>query len=92
MGDLYRRHVAAQGFQQQVAAVVEANPQPKPSECVIPAEAGVLLDQLAVIATPSTMQEQLEPWDQLADITLVGMMPGLPLPDLLDIVRAAAPR
>lgn len=35
---------------------------------------------------------QDEPWDQLADITLVGMTPGLPLPDLLDIVRAAAPQ
>jgi alkanesulfonate monooxygenase SsuD/methylene tetrahydromethanopterin reductase-like flavin-dependent oxidoreductase (luciferase family) len=91
MGDVYGRHVAGQGFEQEVAAVRDANPHPKPNECVIPTEADALLDQFAVIATRDTLSEQLEPWDQLADVTLVGMVPGVPLLELLDIVHAAAP-
>ncbi len=91
MGDTYARLTANQGFEQEVAAVLEANRHPRPDTCVIPPGAERLLEQFAVIATPATLNEALTIWDEASDVTLVGMPAGQPVPQLLAMVEAAAP-
>jgi hypothetical protein len=91
MGDTYARLTANQGFEQEVAAVLEAKPRPRPDTCVIPPAAERLLEQFAVIATPDTLNEALTIWDEASDVTLVGMPAGQPIPQLLAMVESAAP-
>jgi 5,10-methylenetetrahydromethanopterin reductase len=84
MGDIYPRVVAAQGFASELEIVRATG--------TIPIEAQALLDEFTAYGTASTVQEQLEPWDATADITIVGLPPGLPWPQIEATLRAAAPR
>jgi 5,10-methylenetetrahydromethanopterin reductase len=42
--------------------------------------------------TAAMVQEQLDRWDTTVDVTIVGLPPGLPWPQIEATVRAAAPR
>jgi len=84
MGDIYPRLVAAQGLAAEVELVRASR--------TIPDEAQILLDEFTAYGTAATVQEQLEPWDATVDITMVGLPPGLPWPQIEATVRAGAPR
>jgi 5,10-methylenetetrahydromethanopterin reductase len=83
MGDIYPRLVAAQGLAAEVDLVATTR--------TIPDEAQVLLDEFTAYGSASTVREQLDGWDEAADITMVGLPPGLPWPQLEATLRAAAP-
>ncbi|MGI9624183.1 MAG: LLM class flavin-dependent oxidoreductase [Acidimicrobiales bacterium] len=80
-----------QGFGAEVEAVVEANPNPSPTNSVIPPEAEALLEQFAVYGDDSGVADQLQTWDQAADIAVIGLSPGQSREDLARVVTAAAP-
>ena len=84
MGDIYPRVVAGQGLAAEVDLVRSTN--------TIPAQAQILLDEFTAYGAAATVQEQLERWDDAVDLTIVGMPPGLPWPQLEATIRAAAPR
>jgi alkanesulfonate monooxygenase SsuD/methylene tetrahydromethanopterin reductase-like flavin-dependent oxidoreductase (luciferase family) len=84
MGDIYPRLVAAQGLAAEVDLVRSTK--------TIPADAQILLDEFTAYGTEATVQEQLAHWDKTVDITIVGLPPGLPWPQIEATVRAAAPR
>jgi 5,10-methylenetetrahydromethanopterin reductase len=88
MGDIYPRVVAGQGLAAEVELVRSAKGIPG---CV-PDEAQVLLDEFTAYGTAATVREQLEQWDKTADVTMVGLPPGLPWPRIEATIRAAAPR
>jgi len=90
MGDVYGRAVAAQGHGAAVEAVRAANPRPRPQDGTVPAEARVLLDEFTAHGTPGQVREQLERWDSVADVTLVGLPPGMPWDAVEATLRAAA--
>jgi alkanesulfonate monooxygenase SsuD/methylene tetrahydromethanopterin reductase-like flavin-dependent oxidoreductase (luciferase family) len=83
MGDIYPRLVASQGLAAEVELVRATR--------TIPAEAQVILDEFTAYGTEATVREQLEQWDEAVDITIVGLPPGLPWPQIEATVRAAAP-
>jgi alkanesulfonate monooxygenase SsuD/methylene tetrahydromethanopterin reductase-like flavin-dependent oxidoreductase (luciferase family) len=83
MGDVYPRLVAAQGFAAEVDLVRATR--------TIPTEAGNLLDEFTAHGTATMVGEQLEHWDAIVDITMVGLPPGLPWPQIEATIRAAAP-
>jgi alkanesulfonate monooxygenase SsuD/methylene tetrahydromethanopterin reductase-like flavin-dependent oxidoreductase (luciferase family) len=91
MGDVYARFVAAQGYGDEVRAIREANPRPRPDGGAVPAEARAVMDQLAAHGTAGQVRDQLEGWDGVADLTMVGLPPGLPWPVIEATLRAAAP-
>lgn len=91
MGDVYRRSVAGQGYAAEVKAILEANPRPSPRHATVPAEAEVVLDQLAAYGTRERVRRQLAAWDQAADIATILLPPGLPWPVIEATLRAAAP-
>jgi 5,10-methylenetetrahydromethanopterin reductase len=84
MGDIYPRVVAAQGFAGEVELVRSTG--------TIPDGAQVLLDEFTAYGTAASVQERLEAWDATTDVTVVGLPPGLPWPQIEDTLRAAAPR
>jgi 5,10-methylenetetrahydromethanopterin reductase len=84
MGDIYPRVLADQGLAAEVDLVRSTN--------TIPGEAQILLDEFTAYGTAATVQEQLEQWDAAVDVTMVGLPPGLPWPQIEATVRAAAPR
>jgi alkanesulfonate monooxygenase SsuD/methylene tetrahydromethanopterin reductase-like flavin-dependent oxidoreductase (luciferase family) len=83
MGDIYPRLVAGQGLAAEVDLVRASR--------TIPDEAQVLLDEFTAYGPAATVREQLEPWDVTVDITMVGLPPGLPWPQIEATVRAGAP-
>jgi alkanesulfonate monooxygenase SsuD/methylene tetrahydromethanopterin reductase-like flavin-dependent oxidoreductase (luciferase family) len=83
MGDIYPRVVAGQGLAAEVDLVRSTN--------TVPADAQVLLDEFTAYGTAATVRMQLERWDAVADVTMVGLPPGLPWPWIEDTIRAAAP-
>jgi hypothetical protein len=91
MGDVYGRTVAGQGYGAAVEAIRAANPRPRPGEAVVPPEARVVLDEFTAHGTPGQVREQLERWDSVADVTLVGLPPGMPWEAVEATLRAAAP-
>jgi alkanesulfonate monooxygenase SsuD/methylene tetrahydromethanopterin reductase-like flavin-dependent oxidoreductase (luciferase family) len=84
MGDVYPRLVAAQGLAAEVDLVRSTR--------TIPVEAQALLDEFTAYGPAATVQEQLERWDATVDLTVVGLPPGLPWPQLEATIRAGAPR
>jgi alkanesulfonate monooxygenase SsuD/methylene tetrahydromethanopterin reductase-like flavin-dependent oxidoreductase (luciferase family) len=84
MGDIYPRVVADQGLAAEVDLVRATN--------TIPGQAQILLDEFTAYGTAATVQDQLERWDAAVDITMVGLPPGLPWPQIEATIRAAAPR
>jgi alkanesulfonate monooxygenase SsuD/methylene tetrahydromethanopterin reductase-like flavin-dependent oxidoreductase (luciferase family) len=92
MGDVYARSLVRQGYGAEVAAVLAANPRPSLRGGLIPDEAEELLDQLAATGSPERVRDQLERWDDVADLVMVGLPPGAPWPVIETTLRAAAPR
>jgi alkanesulfonate monooxygenase SsuD/methylene tetrahydromethanopterin reductase-like flavin-dependent oxidoreductase (luciferase family) len=91
MGDVYAQSLARQGYDAEVQAVRAANPRPNPRTGRIPAEAEVLLHQLAAAGSPEDVRARLERWDEVADIVMVGLPPGLPWAAIERTLRVAAP-
>ncbi len=91
MGDIYAQSVASQGYATEVKAVIAANPRPSPRHGVVPADAEAVLEQLAAWGTRDEVRQQLEPWDEAADIVAILLPPGLPWPVIEATIRAAAP-
>jgi len=91
MGDVYARSLAGQGYAAEVSAVIAANPRPSPRHGTVPADAQVVLEQLAAYGTPGQVRERLEPWDRAADIVTIMLPPGLPWSTVEATLRAAAP-
>lgn len=60
MGPLYPRSLARHGFEDEVKAIVAANPTR--DSAVVPPEAETLLEQLTIYGTPEQCRRQLEPW------------------------------
>jgi alkanesulfonate monooxygenase SsuD/methylene tetrahydromethanopterin reductase-like flavin-dependent oxidoreductase (luciferase family) len=91
MGEVYARSVSGQGYAAEVQAIIAANPRPSPRGGTIPPSAQVILDQLAAYGTADQVREQLQPWDQAADIVTILLPPGLPWPTIEATLLAAAP-
>ncbi|MDR2987072.1 MAG: LLM class flavin-dependent oxidoreductase, partial [Nocardiopsaceae bacterium] len=91
MGGVYARSLAAQGYADDVAAVIAANPRPSPRRGIIPAEAGAVLDQLAACGTAADVREQVARWDHAADVVTILLPPAMPWPAIEATLRAAAP-
>ncbi len=91
MGDVYARSVSGQGYGAEVSAIIAANPRPSPRQAAVPADAQVILDQLAAYGTRDQVREQLEPWDKAANIVMIGLPPGLPWGNIEATLLAAAP-
>jgi hypothetical protein len=91
MGELYARSMSGQGYAAQVRAIIGANPCPSPRRGTVPPEAQIVLDQLAAYGTCDQVREQLQSWDQAADIVTVLLPPGMPWPNIEATLRAAAP-
>ncbi|WP_063763671.1 LLM class flavin-dependent oxidoreductase [Actinoplanes subtropicus] len=83
MGDIYPRLVAEQGLAAEVELVRATR--------TVPAGAEALLGEFTAYGTESTVRQALERWDETADITLVGLPPGLPWPAVEATLHAAAP-
>ena len=91
MGEVYARSLSGQGYGAQVQAIIAANPRPSPKSATVPAGAQGVLDQIAAYGTPDQLREQLQPWDDAADIVTILLPPGLPWPNIEATLRAAAP-
>jgi alkanesulfonate monooxygenase SsuD/methylene tetrahydromethanopterin reductase-like flavin-dependent oxidoreductase (luciferase family) len=91
MGGVYARSVSGQGYAAQVSAIIAANPRPSPLRATVPPAARPVLDQLAAYGTGDQVREQLEPWDQVADIVTILLPPGVPWPTIEATLLAAAP-
>lgn len=92
MGDVYARSLTEQGYGAQVAAIRAANPCPSPHSGTVPAEAEAVLGQVAATGTGEQVRAQLGPWDDVADVVVLGLPPGVPWPVIESTLRAAAPR
>jgi alkanesulfonate monooxygenase SsuD/methylene tetrahydromethanopterin reductase-like flavin-dependent oxidoreductase (luciferase family) len=92
MGDAYAQSLARQGYGADVQAIRAANPHPSPRSGRIPAPADALLEQLAATGTSEQVRAQLERWDAVADIVMIGIPPGLPWPAIETTLRIAAPQ
>jgi alkanesulfonate monooxygenase SsuD/methylene tetrahydromethanopterin reductase-like flavin-dependent oxidoreductase (luciferase family) len=91
MGDVYAQSLIRQGYHAEVQAVRDANPQPSPRTGRIPAAAEALMDQLTASGTPQHVRAQLERWDAVADIVMIGLPPGVPWAAVERTLRVAAP-
>ena len=91
MGDVYARSLSVQGYAAEVRAVLEANPRPSPRHGNVPADAEVILGQLAAYGTGRQVREQLQAWDHAADIVVILLPPGLPWHNIEATLLAAAP-
>ncbi len=91
MGDVYARSLTDQGYGAEVQAVRTANPRPRPGSGEVPAQAEALLQQLAAAGTPEHVRAQLDAWDGVADVVMVGLPPGVAWQTIEATLRAAAP-
>ena len=91
MGDVYARSLTDQGYGAEVEAIRAANPRPSLRSGRVPPEAEAVLDQLTAIGTADSVRGQLDRWDDLADIVVLGLPPGLPEEAIEATLRAAAP-
>jgi alkanesulfonate monooxygenase SsuD/methylene tetrahydromethanopterin reductase-like flavin-dependent oxidoreductase (luciferase family) len=83
MGDIYPRVVAEQGLATEVELVRATR--------TVPSQAENLLDEFTAHGTPAMVQERLQSWDAVVDLTMVGLPPGLPWPQIQATLHAAAP-
>jgi alkanesulfonate monooxygenase SsuD/methylene tetrahydromethanopterin reductase-like flavin-dependent oxidoreductase (luciferase family) len=91
MGDVYARSLTDQGYGAEVDAIRAANPRPSPRSGRVPAEADAVLGQLAAVGTADQVRAQLERWDDVADIVVIGLPPAIPWEAIEATLRAAAP-
>jgi alkanesulfonate monooxygenase SsuD/methylene tetrahydromethanopterin reductase-like flavin-dependent oxidoreductase (luciferase family) len=92
MGDVYARSLTEQGYGAEVEAIRAANPRPSPRSGSVPAEAEAVLSQLAAVGTAAQVRAQLERWDDVADVAVVGLPPAVPWETIEATLRAAAPQ
>jgi alkanesulfonate monooxygenase SsuD/methylene tetrahydromethanopterin reductase-like flavin-dependent oxidoreductase (luciferase family) len=90
MGDVYARSLSAQGYGDEVRAILAANPRPSPQRGVVPEEAKVVLDQLSAHGTPGQVRDRLESWDREVDVVMLGLPPGLSWQGIEATLRAGA--
>jgi alkanesulfonate monooxygenase SsuD/methylene tetrahydromethanopterin reductase-like flavin-dependent oxidoreductase (luciferase family) len=91
MGGVYARSLSGQGYAAEVQAVIDANPRPSPRRGTVPPGAQAVLDQLAACGTSDQVRDQLQLWDQTADIVTILLPPGMPWHNIEATLRAAAP-
>lgn len=91
MGETYPALGRAQGFGPEVAMVQDANPSPRPGQCVVPHEADRLLDAFCVYGTEQDVADKLAGWQSDVDVVTIGMSPGAPWEVLEAQIRAGAP-
>ena len=91
MGDGYAEVVAKQGYGDAVQAIRAANPRPSPAHGIVPGDAQVILDQFTAYGPPDQVRDNLERWDSVVDILMIGLPPGLGWPAIEATLRAAAP-
>ena len=91
MGGVYANSLAAQGYPDDVAAVIAANPRPSPRRATIPPQARAVLDQLAACGTGAEVREQVGRWDHAAGVVTILLPPGMPWSSVEATLRAAAP-
>jgi alkanesulfonate monooxygenase SsuD/methylene tetrahydromethanopterin reductase-like flavin-dependent oxidoreductase (luciferase family) len=91
MGEVYARSMWGQGYAAEVQAIIAANPRPSPRGGIVPPSAQIVLDQLAAYGTCDQVREQLQPWDQAADIVTILLPPGMPWGNIEATLLAAAP-
>lgn len=91
MGTDYAASATRQGHGAAVQVVQAANPRPNPLSGVVPAEAQSLLDDFGVSGTPAQVRTALADWDDVADIVMIGLPPGLPWEQIEATLHAAAP-
>jgi alkanesulfonate monooxygenase SsuD/methylene tetrahydromethanopterin reductase-like flavin-dependent oxidoreductase (luciferase family) len=91
MGDVYARSVSSQGYATEVKEIIAANPRPSPRHGIVPDGAQAVLGQVAACGTRDQVREQLEPWDDAADIVSIVLPTGVPWPTIEATLRAAAP-
>ncbi|WP_405060199.1 LLM class flavin-dependent oxidoreductase [Kribbella sp. NBC_01505] len=91
MGTHYSAAVVRQGHGDAVQAIHAANPSPSPFSGIVPERAQALIDELTVSGTPDQVRAGLAAWDEVADIVMFGLPPGLPWHQIEATVRAAAP-
>ncbi len=91
MGDVYAESLARQGYGADVRAIRAANPRPSPRSGRVPDEAGAVMSQLAATGAPDRIRAELERWDDVADVVMIGLPPGIPWPVIETTLRAAAP-
>ena len=91
MGGVYANSLAAQGYPDDVAAVIAANPRPSPGRGTIPPQARAVLNQLAAYGTGAEVREQVGRWDHAADVGTILLPPGMPWSTVEATLRAAAP-
>jgi alkanesulfonate monooxygenase SsuD/methylene tetrahydromethanopterin reductase-like flavin-dependent oxidoreductase (luciferase family) len=91
MGDIYSRSVSGQGYAAEVSAILAANPRPSPRRGAVPADAEIVLDQLAAYGTCDQVRSQLKPWDDAADIVTILLPSGMSWPSIEATLLAAAP-
>jgi alkanesulfonate monooxygenase SsuD/methylene tetrahydromethanopterin reductase-like flavin-dependent oxidoreductase (luciferase family) len=90
MGDVYPALVTAQGLGAEVDHARAANAGQRGAG-VIPAEAQPLLDEFTAYGHPDTVRQQLDTWADAADITMIGLPPGLPWAQIEATLLASAP-
>ena len=91
MGDVYANSLRAEGYGVEVDAVIAANPKPNPKTAILPPEAEVYLEQLTAFGPPNRVQVALAKWDVRVDVTMLGIAPGTPWPQIEAILHAGAP-
>jgi alkanesulfonate monooxygenase SsuD/methylene tetrahydromethanopterin reductase-like flavin-dependent oxidoreductase (luciferase family) len=91
MGEVYARSLSGQGYAAQVQAIIAANPRPSPRRGTVPPGAQIILDQLTAYGTRDQVREQLQRWDDAADIVTILLPPGLPWASIEATLQAAAP-
>ena len=85
------RLLASQGRLDSVAGDAEMLGGGLPEGVRAVGEARVLLDEFTAHGTPGQVREQLERWDSAADLTLIGLPPGMAWDAVEATLRAAAP-
>jgi alkanesulfonate monooxygenase SsuD/methylene tetrahydromethanopterin reductase-like flavin-dependent oxidoreductase (luciferase family) len=91
MGDVYPALVTAQGLGPEVDLTRAANPLQHRGAGVVPDAAESLLDEFTAYGHPDTVRQQLDRWSDTADITMIGLPPGLPWAQIEATLLAAAP-
>jgi 5,10-methylenetetrahydromethanopterin reductase len=91
MGEVYPRLVSAQGLGEQVDLVRAANPAAGRKPGIVPDAAQVLLDEFTAYGGAAGVREQLQRWDDVVDVTMVAVPPGIAWPQIEATLRAAAP-
>ena len=90
MGPIYRNALSRYGYEAEVAAVLEANQDQKPS--IVPSESETLLDQLTIYGTPNEVRQKLDLWfSSGATMPSLMMNPNLELDEMDRTLEALRP-